>query len=234
MRKLNTLILAIFILLNSCDCSKNSTPKLFNFTLSQPDGTVPENGYAIIYEKHLDPTTGISTINLPISDTLHWVSENQVGKIEWVDTRLDYNKSISIECYSPDNYTSDSERKPWINIESEAIEYSLTFSQSRPVEINIRHSEPTPTIAKGWGIIITPDKTHILDDLTSFNDIKEVHMNRVRLTSHVLFTEHSIMYCHLYRHDGVTWHESGMYSLDILIENDGFFFNSEHTMSCCD
>jgi len=84
-----------------CHCSKQNNDDAYSFIFKQPDGSIPTTGWAIVYEKHLDPNTGYATLRVPISDTLIWNSSEN-GVVNWLDIRENKEKSISIHSFSPD------------------------------------------------------------------------------------------------------------------------------------
>ena len=81
----------------SCNREHGADTTLYSFKLTQPDGTTPESGYALIYEKHLDPTTGYASLRIPISDTLRWDDDE-----------------IVISCNDDSTATSDDGKKVYL------------------------------------------------------------------------------------------------------------------------
>lgn len=233
MKSLNYFLIAIFSLLNSCDTDKSQTPDIYNFLLAQPDGSVPDSGYAIIYEKQIDPVTGFSTISVPVSDTIVW-NEDQFS---WVDNRDETFRPLLIKTFSPDEYTASESR--FISLDVVDVNNEVFFPQSRPLELIVRDSNTPQLEADAWAIIITPSVSPLVEvdgassvALSQFNDFTSVEKKKIHLSTEVYFHDQSIMYCHLFRFDGSIWHESDVYTVDILSTEGKFMFNKENFISC--
>ena len=76
--KKHNILLTGFILpllclsLQGCYCNPSDAIQSYNINLTQPDGSVPKSGWAMVYEKHLDPNTSYASQRIPISDTITW------------------------------------------------------------------------------------------------------------------------------------------------------------------
>lgn len=232
MRTLNYFLIAIFALLTSCDTSKSHTPDVYNFLLSQPDGTVPDCGYAIICEKQIDPSTGFTTISIPVSDTIYWEGRD----FSWIDNRKDNLRPLEIKIFSPDEHTPIAERLITEDLFNANCE--LFFPQSRSIEVIIRNDENHHP-AHAWAIITTPSEESInsIDGASSvstshFHDFSLSESNRISLKSEALFSDSNPMYCHLFRFDGNIWHETKAFEADLYSAQGELVFNLEYTLSC--
>jgi hypothetical protein len=239
MRSPTIFLIAIVLLLPACNCNKQEAPEYFNFKLAQPDGTIPELGYAIVFEKHVDPSTGITTMNVPVSDTIYCIDCTHSGEFYWYDDRGGSNHPLVIECFSSEDLTSAAIRKISIDVDYYQSFTELNFPQERPLKVLIRHIEPFPSPVVAWSIIITPFNTYptgvintTIIDQPIFDSMSIKEWGSVTLTTKVLFEEHSIMYCHLFRHDGSSWQFSGTLDADIKESEDGFQFNTQHSLLC--
>ena len=231
---LNSLVLVYFIGFQSCNRSTDSNTTQYTFNLTQPDGTVPESGYALIYEKRLDPTTGFASLRVPISDTLRWLGD----EISWTDFRKCPNHSLTIGCFSPEHLTNDALRHEWYSLDERTPEIELSFVQSRSVSITIRNFPQGESNTCTWGVLISLFK----DDLIPFEDsnYSRSHLNAISCSEgHVIsmiaqieFDEFSTLYAHLFRLGNGEWIPSGRYDLAIHENCTKFEFHSNNTMSC--
>jgi hypothetical protein len=221
---------------SSCNKCTDTETSLYSFKLTQPDGTIPKSGYAIIYEKHLDPTTGFGTLRLPVSDTLTWEGD----EIIWADIRESHNRPLVIGCFSPEVFTDDALRHEWHPFDSGTPEIELSFLQSREVKVRIRSFHENQPPSQLWGLIISPNKT----DMTSFYDsnisrsqldaMAFAQGNISSLETSTEFNENSTLYAHLFRLNENDWLPTGKFELAIEEGVTGFEFNTNHTMSCCE
>lgn len=233
MRTFNYFLIAIFALLYSCDTNKSQTPEVYNFLLSQPDGTIPDDGFAVICESQIDPVTGYLTVSVPVTDTIYWHGD----LFSWVDDRDDKTYPLQIKMYSPDEYTSFSERFISENINNYNNE--LLFPQLRPIEVIIRVDDSHPITADAWAIIVTPHMETIEEIngassvMTSqFNDFKLSESSTVILKTEALFTNQMPLYCHLFRYNGTIWQEVNAFEADIASNNGKIKFHTQHFLSC--
>ncbi len=222
-----------------CDCSKQASPVKYTFIFNQPDGSVPNSGWAVVYEKHLDPNTGYATLRVPLSDTLSW-ELNESGAIDWLDTREDKSKSISVHCFSPDGGTNDNLRHVWQALSSREQEVELTFTQTREVKVVIRSSQPLPSPAQAWALYISPleNPPEYIEGsfitTSQFHSWELVANNRTVLKSEINFLEHSTKHIHLYRLGNGVWNYHGRFTASIDSESTEFSFTTNHSLSCCD
>ena len=112
---------------SSCNKCTDIETSLYSFKLNQPDGTIPKSGYAIIYEKHLDSTTGIASLRIPISDTLRWEDD----EILWTDVNECPKHSLTIGCFSPEKLTNDALRYEWYSLDSGTPEIGHVFQKEK-------------------------------------------------------------------------------------------------------
>ena len=175
----------------SCNREHGADTTLYSFKLTQPDGTTPESGYALIYEKHLDPTTGYASLRIPISDTLRWDDD----EILWNDVNECPKHSLTIGCFSPEKLTNDALRHEWYSLDSDTPEIVLSFIQSRSVKITIRSFNQNQTPSHAWGMVISPlkDVMEPLEDTSDarseFNDISFAEGNITSLLAQIEFEE---------------------------------------------
>jgi hypothetical protein len=220
----------------SCNRGYGADTTLYSFKLTQPDGTTPQSGYALIYEKHLDSTTGIASLRIPISDTLRWEDD----EILWTDVNECPKHSLTIGCFSPEKLTNDALRYEWYSLDSGTPEIELSFIQSRSVRITVRSFNQNQTPSHAWGMLISPlkDVMEPLDDTsnarTQFNDISFAEGNITSLLAQIEFDEFSTLYAHLFRLYNGEWIPNGFYALALNENVDKFEFYTNYTMSCCE
>ena len=220
----------------SCNREHGADTTLYSFKLTQPDGTTPESGYALIYEKHLDPTTGYASLRIPISDTLRWDDD----EILWKDVNECPKHSLTIGCFSPEKLTNDALRHEWYSLDSDTPEIVLSFIQSRSVKITIRSFHQNHGPMHAWGMIISPLKDVMVpfDDTSNarsqFNDISFSEGNITSLLAQTEFDEFSTLYAHLFRLYNGEWLPNGFYELALKDYVEEFEFHTNHTMSCCE
>jgi hypothetical protein len=111
----------------SCNRGYGADTTLYSFKLTQPDGTTPQSGYALIYEKHLDSTTGIASLRIPISDTLRWEDD----EILWTDVNECPKHSLTIGCFSHEKLTNDALRYEWYSLDSGTPEIGHVFQKEK-------------------------------------------------------------------------------------------------------
>lgn len=233
MKTLNYFLIAIFALLYSCDTNKSHTPEVYNFLLSQPDGTIPDDGFAIVCEKQIDSTTGFNTISVPVSDTIFWEGD----RFCWTDNRDSKIRPLQVKVYSPDDYTPFSERLITKDVTSSSCE--LLLPQTRPIEVIIRNDENHLSNTDAWALIITPTNDPLIEiegassvSTSQFHDFSLSESSKITLNSEALFNDYSPMYCHLFRFDGVIWHKSKTMEADIESAQGKIRLHLEHTSSC--
>ena len=233
------LILLFGISLQGCNCTPSESIQRYNIILTQPDGSIPKSGWAVIYEKHLDPNTSYATLRIPISDTITWDPANG-SNISWTDLRKLRNHSISIECFSPEELTQDALRYAWHTLDSSSPEIEISFPQVRPLEIVIRSIPPLPSTVHAWALYVSPHSLppEFIDGNASttslFNAWTFAVDNPSKMETSIEFREHSTMYVHLFRLDNGIWHSNGLFEATIDEDIKEFSFSTNHTMSCCE
>jgi hypothetical protein len=236
---LGGLLLLFGISLQGCNCTPSESIQRYNIILTQPDGSIPKSGWAVIYEKHLDPNTSYATHRVPISDTITWDTANG-SEISWTDLREIRNHSISIECFSPEDLTHDALRYAWHTLDSSSPDIEISFPQVRPLELVIRSIPPLPSTVQAWALYVSPfsippEYIEGTSSTTSqFNAWTFANNNPSKIESSIEFREHSTMYVHLFRLDSGIWHSNGSFTADLNVDIKEFSFFTNHTMSCCE
>ena len=243
--KKHNILLTGFILpllclsLQGCYCNPSDAIQTYNINLTQPDGSVPKSGWAMVYEKHLDPNTSYSSQRIPISDTMTWENHHEKS-IRWTDNRETRNHAISIECFSPEELTHDALRYAWHSLEMNTPEIEIRFPQVRPLEMTIRSINPLPSNVQAWAIYISP---LILPPgfiegstttTTQFHAWTFANENPSKMETSIEFREHSTMYVHLFRLDEGIWHTNGTFTAALNEDSKEFSFYTNHTMLCCE
>jgi len=233
------LLLLFGITLQGCNCTPSESLQRYKIILSQPDGSIPKSGWAVIYEKHLEPNTGYATQRIPISDTITWGDTNG-SIISWNDFREVHNHSISIECFSPDELTKDELRYAWHSLNTSSPEIEISFPQVRPLKVVIRSIPPLPSNMQAWALFVSPHSNppEFIEGNTSttsqFNAWTFAVDNPSKMETSIEFREHSTMYVHLFRLDNGIWHSNGLFEATIDEDIKEFSFSTNHTMSCCE
>jgi hypothetical protein len=227
---------SILIGLQSCNRDSRVETTLYSIQLSQPDGTSPAPGYALIYEKHLDSTTGLASLRVPISDTLRWKGD----EIFWSDLRECRHHPITIGCFSPELLTHDALRHEWYPLDAGTPEIELSFIQSRPIRITIRSFHHVQGAPQAWGLLINPTNNILepFDDTSysrsHFDDMALFEGNITSLVTQTEFDEFNTLYAHLFRLDHGEWKPNGIFELALHENVEAFEFYTNYTMSCCE
>ena len=225
----------LFLSIQSCHCTPSDTTQRYKINLTQPDGSIPNSGWALVYEKHLDPTTGYATHRIPISDTITWENTSE-REIRWTDLRESRDHAISIECFSPENLTHDALRYAWHPLEISSPEIEIRFPQVRPLKMAIRSIPPLPSTVDAWAIyvsplILPPEFIENSASITSqFNAWTFAIDNPAQMEASIEFREHSTMYVHLFRLDNGLWHSNGTFTAALEEDIEAFSFYTKHTL----
>ena len=244
MKKHNILFTGIILTLSclslqGCYCNPSDSIQSYSINLTQPDGSVPASGWAMVYEKHLDPNTSYATQRIPISDTITWGDSGE-GSIRWTDVRKTRNHAISIECFSPEELTYDALRYAWHTLEINTPEIDIRFPQVRPLEMTIRSSDPLPSNVQAWALYISPLilPPEFIEGSTAttsqFHAWTFANDNPSQMETSIEFREHATMYVHLFRLDEGLWHKNGTFTAALNENTEAFSYYTTHTMSCCD